>query len=101
MLGSALTEALAAIDFFIEDVRPIRPELVEELRSTWRDSRPALARVFGDDEFLKLTLAISTVDQVVHLSSADGPAPDTEHFDHLRGHVAEASEITWGIGRVQ
>jgi hypothetical protein len=99
ILASELTEALAAIDFFIEDVRPIDPQLVEHLRSTWRDSRPPLAPALGDDEFLKLTLAISTVDEVAHHSRADGPAPDTEHLDHLREHVAEASGIVWDMAK--
>lgn len=99
VLATQLSEAVAAIDFFIELVRPLPPGLSAGLRATWDETRQDLVGVVTDADFLRLTMAVSTVEELEAICRQEGPAPLTELLDHKREHVRVAAEIAWRAAR--
>lgn len=99
VLAMQLSEAVAAIDFHIQLVHPIEAQLAPSVRATWAETRQALVGLVSDPDFLRLTLAISTVEELSRISSSEALAPDTEWMDHRREHVRQAAEVAWIAAR--
>lgn len=93
VISSALTSALADVDFYLMDGRQPAPEREAGVTRAWMDHRAALAYLVRGHEFMKVALKIGQLAEIYRVIADEATGHPALDIAHQRDHLWESLAI--------